>query len=82
MPRSLADFNLVATSRALKDSFILKGMTAEPNNQLQCTYFSMKTEFRWEPYITLAKSKTVRTHLLVSGWGVIGCRCAWGGATK
>ena len=63
MPRSLADFNLVATSRALKDSFIPKGMTAEPNNQLQCTYFSMKTEFRWEPYITFAKSKTVRTTL-------------------
>ena len=65
----------------MKDSFILKGMTAEPNNQLQCTY-SMKTEFRWEPYITHAKSKTVRTTLARLGLGDIGCRCAWGGATK
>ena len=76
MPRSLAGFNLVATSRALKDSFRLKGMTVEPNNQLQCTYFSMKTEFiksvkliRWEPYISLAKSKTVRTKLARFGMG-------------
>ena len=31
--------------------------------------FSMKTEFRWEPYITLAKSKTVRTTLARFGMG-------------
>ena len=63
LPRSLIDFDLASTSRALKDSFILKAMTAEPNSHLQCTYFSMKTEFRWEPYITQAKTKAARTTL-------------------
>ena len=63
MPRSLADFNLVATSRALKDSFILKGMTAEPSSHLQCTYYSLKTEFRWEPYVTQARTRAIRTTL-------------------
>ncbi len=63
MPRSLTDFDLVATCRALKDSYILKGMTAEPNNHLQCTYFSFKTEYRWEPYIAQAKSRAARSTL-------------------
>ena len=63
MPRSLADFDLTATSRALKESFILQGMTAEPSSHLQCTYFSLKTEFRWEPYITQSKTRAVRSTL-------------------
>ena len=63
LPRSLADFDLAATSRALKDSFILQGMTAEPSSHLQCTYFSLKTEFRWEPYITQSKTRAVRSIL-------------------
>ena len=61
MPRSLAEFCLSTTSRALKDSYILQCMTADPNNHLQCTYFSFKTEYRWEPYITQAKSRKVRS---------------------
>ena len=61
--RTLAEFDLAGTSRALKDSYILQGMTAEPDNHLQSTYYSMKTEFRWEPYITQAKNKQVRSTL-------------------
>ena len=61
MPRSLGDFDLVSSCRALKDKFILQGMTAEPNNHLQYTYFSFKTEYRCEPYITKSKSQAVRS---------------------
>ena len=61
--RALADFDLVTSSRALKDSFILQGMTAEANNHLQSTYFSLKTEFRCEPYIDQSKNKHVRSTL-------------------
>ena len=70
MPRSLAEFCLTTTSRALKDSYIRQGMTAEPSSHLQCTYFSLKTEFRWEPYITQAKNRQVRSTLarFRTGW--------------
>ena len=61
MPRSPADFDLLSSSRALKDKYILQGMTAEPDSHLQLTYFSLKTEYRCEPYITQSKSTAVRS---------------------
>ena len=61
MPRSLENFDLTSSCRALKDKFILQGMTADQDSHLQCTYFSFKTEYRCEPYITQSKSQTVRS---------------------
>ena len=42
---------------------MLQGMTADPGNHLQQTYFSLKTEFRLEPYITQSKNMHVRSSL-------------------
>ena len=35
-----------------RDQHILKGTTAEPGNHLQAAYYSFRTEFRFEPYIS------------------------------
>ena len=61
IPRSLGELDLVTSCRTLKDTFILRGMTAEPHNHLQSTYFSFKSEYRCEPYITQSKSQAVRS---------------------
>lgn len=61
--RTPADFDSLSSSHALKDSFILQGMTADACNHLQSTYFSLKTEFRCEPYIDQSKNKHVRNSL-------------------
>lgn len=61
MPRQLEEFDLTSSSRALKDSFIFQSMTAAPDNHLQSTYFSFKTEYRCEPYITQSKSQANRS---------------------
>ena len=63
IPRTPADFDLTGSSHALKDSFVLQGMTADTGNHIQQTYFSLKTEFRLEPYITQSKSMHVRSSL-------------------
>ena len=61
MPRSLQEFDLTSSSRALKDKFILQYMTADADSHLQSTYFSLKTEYRCEPYITQCKSHAARS---------------------
>ena len=54
IPRSLQECNFASLSRDLKDQFILHSMSPDPVNHLQCTYFSLKTEFRLEPYRTVS----------------------------
>ena len=60
IPRPGQEFNLSEASQALKDACTLEGMTAKPDSSLQVTYFSHKTEFRCEPYISQAKNKHLR----------------------
>ena len=43
-------------ARAVRDSVILKHMSAEPGNHLQETYFGFKTDFSFEPYIWQSKN--------------------------
>ena len=55
-PTARRPLDVHACSKAVKDFVILKHMSPESGNHLQETYFSFKTEFRFEPYIWQAKN--------------------------
>ena len=55
-PTARRPFDYTSCARAVRDSVILKHMSAERGNHLQETYFSFKTEFRFEPYIWQSKN--------------------------
>lgn len=63
LPREYAQVDIAAASRALKDASILEVMTPARDSHLQCTYYSLKTEFRWEPYIGHCKTRIARSTL-------------------
>lgn len=60
VPRRLQDVDAQILLRESKDAVILKGMTASHDNNLEEAYFSFKTEFRCEPYISQAKNRHLR----------------------
>ena len=60
LPSRSSDCDFVQVNRAIKDAYILKTMSAEAGNHLQQAYYSFKTEFRLEPYISEAKNKHLR----------------------
>ena len=64
MPRCLTDWGFAALSRELKDKSVSLAMSSDPDSNLQKTYFSLKTEFRLEPYIT--QSKNARTRSIIA----------------
>ena len=53
------DFDMITTSRDLQDQFTFEIMTANASSNPQRTYYSLKAEFRQEPYITQAKIQHV-----------------------
>jgi hypothetical protein len=61
MPRCLTDWDFAASLRELKDKSILAAMSPDPESHLQVTYYSLKTEYRLEPYITQSKSARTRS---------------------
>ncbi len=63
LPRSLDEFDLKTTGGELKDKAVVHGMTAVRGNHLEEAYFSFKTEFRYEPYISQAKNKHLRKEI-------------------
>ena len=61
MPRCLTECNFALLSRELKDNCILQAMSPDTASHLQSTYFSLKTEFRLEPYIMQSKNACTRS---------------------
>ena len=60
LPRRGQKCDLTKIAAAVQDKIIYKAMTPEPGNHLHQAYFSHKTEFRCEPYISKAKNKRLR----------------------
>ena len=60
LPRRGQECDLTKIAAAVQDKIIYKAMTPEPGNHLHQAYFSHKTEFRCEPYISKAKNKHLR----------------------
>ena len=60
LPRLDRECSFAEIARLMRDREIEKIMTAEAGNHLQQTYYSFKTEYRMEPYISQAKNRHVR----------------------
>ena len=60
LPRIDRECNFASIANLVQDREIAQIMTAEDGNHLQQTYYSFKTEYRMEPYITQSKNRHMR----------------------
>lgn len=60
LPRLDQQHHLTRITRLIHDKDISQIMSPEPDNHSQQTYYSCKTEYRMEPYISQAKNRHAR----------------------